>query len=235
MMEVQRFKTKEEAIEKAALHLNLVLGAHVHVPILFLSSGGSSLALLEHIDVFPPNLTVGMTDERFSQDPKVNNFAQLAETLFFQRAQEHGVSFIDTRVQLKEDVTAYARRFEDALSAWRQENKTGRVVITQGMGSDAHTAGIMPYPKDKDTFQELFEGDRLVQGYDAKDKNEFPLRATITLPFLRQVDHSILFMSGKEKSGALSHTLNATGTLWETPSRIVHEMKDVVLFVSIAE
>ena len=235
MMEITRTKNKEEAIEKASARLNQILDAHSYVPTLFLSSGGSSLELLEHIVIFPPNFTVGMTDERFSEDPKVNNFAQLVETSFFQKAQEKGAYFIDTRVQSREDMEALSKRFEDALKEWRKEHPGGRIVITQGMGLNGHTAGMMPYPKEKDMFQELCEGDALVRGYDAGDKNEYPLRVTITMTFLRMVDHSVLYTVGKEKEDALSRTLKTEGTLREMPARIIHEMKDVHLFTDIQE
>ncbi|MCH7828332.1 6-phosphogluconolactonase [Patescibacteria group bacterium] len=233
MMEITRTKNKEEAIKKASSRLNQILDAHSHVPTLFLSSGGSSSGLLERIVIFPPNFIVGMTDERFSEDPKVNNFAQLAETGFFEKAQDRGAYFIDTRVQRGEDLEVFAKRFEAALTNWKEEHPGGRIVITQGVGADGHTAGIMPYPKEKSRFQELFEGDALVRGYDAQKKNEYPLRATITLPFLRMVDHSVLYMVGKEKKEALKRALKVEGTLWETPARIIHEMKEVHIFTDI--
>lgn len=235
MMEITRTKSSKEAIEKASLHLNQILDAHSHVPTLFLSSGGSSLVLLEHIIIFPPNFMIGMTDERFSEDPKVNNFAQLAETSFFQKAQEKEAYFIDTRVQPGEDLKVFSRRFEDALLKWRKEHPGGRIVITQGMGADGHIAGMMPYPKEKDIFQELFEEEDWVRGYDTGDKNNYPLRATITMSFLRMVDHSVLYVVGMEKKDALLRTLKARGTLFETPARIVHEMNEVHIFTDITE
>tara|TARA_Y100000310_G_C20663347_1_gene806030 strand:- start:685 stop:1389 length:705 start_codon:yes stop_codon:yes gene_type:complete len=233
MMEITRTKSKEEAVERAVSRLNKILDAHSHVPILFLASGGSSLALLERITVFPPKLTVGVTDERFDEDPSVNNFVQLVETPFFEKAQDRGAYFIDTRVQPREELEVFAKRFESSLMNWQAEHPGGRIVITQGVGPDGHTAGIMPHPTERDVFQELFEGKQLVQGYDAKEKNEYPLRVTITLPFLRMVDHSIVYMTGREKKDALSRMLKAEVRLWETPARIIHEMKEVHVFTDI--
>jgi len=144
---------------------------------LFLSSGGSSLQLLDRIKTLPPNLTVGMTDERFTQDPKVNNFAQFCETSFFQKAEEHNAYFIDTRVQAGEDIEMLSKRFEGALRDWKEEYLGGRIVITQGVGADSHTLGIMPHSKEKDVFCELFDTkERWVQGYEARGKSEHPLR-----------------------------------------------------------
>lgn len=232
-MRIFRYQTKEETTKEAARHVNGIFDAHAHVPILFLSSGGSSLGLLDSIELFPQNFTVGVTDERFSEDPKVNNFAQLSATLFFQKAQERGAYFIDSRAQGGEDLELFSKRMEDALRAWAKEHPGGRIVLTQGVGADGHTLGIMPCPKDKKRFEELFEGEQWVVGYKAE--NEYPLRATVTLPFLRRVDHSLVYMVGKEKSGALSGMLKVEGTLWETPARIVHEMKETTLFTDIQE
>ena len=235
MMEIIRTKDSNEATEKASLRLNGILDAHAHVPTLLLLSGGSSFKLLDNITVFPPNFTVGMTDERFSQDLTINNFAQMVETSFFTKAQDKGSYFIDTRVQPGEYVEIFAKRFEDTLLSWRKEHPGGRIVITQGVGSDGHTVGIMPYAKEQSIFEELFERKSLVVGYDAQNKSEYPLRATITLSFLRMVDHSVLYMVGKEKKKALSLMLSMKGMLRETPARIIHEMKEVHIFTDIYE
>jgi len=234
-MEITRTKDKEEATEKASSWFNKILDAHSHVPILFLSSGGSSLELLKNIVIFPSHLTIGMTDERFSEDPEVNNFAQLCETSFFQKAEQRGAYFIDTRMQPRENMEVFTKRFEEALVNWKEEHPGGRIVITQGVGVDGHTAGIMPYPKEQSVFQELFEKESWVVGYDVEGKNEYPLRVTITLPFLRMVDHSVMYIVGKEKKEVLSLMLSAKGTLFETPARIAREMGDVHIFTDIQE
>jgi 6-phosphogluconolactonase/glucosamine-6-phosphate isomerase/deaminase len=233
-MEVKRYSTKQEAKKEGARKLNQLLDAHSHVPTLFLSSGGSPLELLDDIIIFPVNLTVGVPDERFSGDPRVNNFAQLAGTPFFEKAKEHGAYFIDTRVQQGEELGELALRMESAWKTWKQEHPGGRIIITQGVGPDGHTEGIMPFPKDEETFRRLFlQEERWVVGYDAKEKNEYPLRVTCTLPFLRMVDHSVLYMVGENKRDAFFRMLATEGSLWEAPCRIVQEMKNVKLFTDI--
>ena len=233
MIEAVYTKNSNEALEKASVHLNKILDAHAHVPTLFLSSGGSSLKLLDYITVFPPNFTIGMTDERFSEDSEINNFAQMIETSFFQKAQDRRAYFIDTRVQPGEDMDIFVNRFKEALFSWTKEHPGGRIVITQGVGADGHTIGIMPYPNEQNIFEELFEKENLVVGYDAGGRSEYSLRVTITLPFLRMVDHSIMYMVGEEKKEALSLTLNTSGMLNTTPARIIHEMKEVHIFTNI--
>ena len=233
LVDIKRFRTKSEAAKAAQHKLNELFDAYSHLPTLFLSSGGSSLELLEGIVMFPRNATIGMTDERFFENPKINNFAKLTETLFFEKAQDRGAYFIDTRMLPREDMEIFSRRYEDSLQTWKKEHPGGRIVITQGVGQDGHTLGIMPYPKEQSVFQELFEGENWVVGYDAANRNEYSLRVTITLPFLRMVDHSVLYITGTEKKDALSRMLSIKGTLSETPARIIHEMKDVTVYTDI--
>ena len=75
--------------------------------------------------------------------------------------------------------------------------------------------------------------DQWVVRYDAGEKSPYPHRVTVTLPFLRQVDASIVYACGKEKQGALIKTLKLRGTLAETPGRVIQEMKKVDLFTDI--
>lgn len=237
MRNVVRTRTKEEARAKAVLHLNMLLETHQHLPLLVLLSGGSSLQLLDALraELFSSRVSVGMLDERFSSDPKVNNFAQLAETDFFSKMQERYAYFIDSRVQEGEELEGMAMRLQAALKNWKEEHPGGKVIITQGMGPDGHTSGMMPYPNDEETFRELFEDEsRWVSGYDAAGKNEYALRVTATMPFLRLVDHSVACIMGKEKAAALSRVLTQEGSLAKTPARIMNEMKEVNIFTDIA-
>ena len=109
------------------------------------------------------------------------------------------------------------------------------MVITQGIGEDGHTAGIMPYPENSALFKSLFDDpEKWVVGYDAEGRNEHPLRVTVTLSFLREVvDHSIVYAVGDGKKEALRQVLAETGTLWQTPARIIHEMRNVMLFTDL--
>lgn len=224
-MEAVRCTTKEEARTKAADELN-DLFLKIRDPILFLSSGGSSLELLDGIHV-DERITVSVLDERYSRDPAINNFTQLLE-------RAHPVAYIDTRAREYETLWQFAQRFEKELRAWKERNPSGSIVITQGMGPDGHTSGMMPYPEDPDVFEQLFNDPACwVRGYNAKGKNEYPLRATTTMLFLRRVDHSIAYITGEKKRPALERILAEAGTLAETPARIMREMKNVKIFTDI--
>src|SRR5258708_3351392 len=91
-------------------------------PVLMLAAGGSARDdLLSGIMplALGPNLTVAVLDERASLDPEVNNFSQLSATIFYSEAVAAGAQVIDTRMLPGDTASLLAKRFEDALRAWK--------------------------------------------------------------------------------------------------------------------
>lgn len=218
--------------------LNRALETIRSAPLLLLLSGGSALELLAGVrrELLGTHTTISVLDERYSTDPKISNFAQLVGLPFFQAAQAAGAVFINTRVEGRETQEALAKRLEEALRSWKSTHPDGQVVATQGIGADGHTAGIFPYMGVAGQFRQLFENEeRWVVAYDATPaRNAHPLRVTVTMPFLRNViDESIVYAVGEEKRAALERVYAETGTLFETPARIVREMKSALLFTAI--
>lgn len=212
-MEIVRCNSKEEAQKRARGALNTLL-SNTQAPILFLSSGGSALELLEGLSI-RKNITISFLDERCSADPAINNFSQVTSRL----GERNYINM---------------KRFGKELRTWKERNPTGEIVITQGMGQDGHTAGIMPYPENRKLFKEMFENrEHWVVGYDAKEKSDYPLRVTVTMPFLRMADYSIAYIVGEKKREALGRLLKEQGTLAQTPARIMREMKNVKIFTDI--
>lgn len=206
-------------------------------PVLLLLSGGSAFSFLDaiHEDVLGEHVTIGMLDERFSRDESVHNFMQLTKTAFYAEALAAGALYIDTRIMEHETQEALAARFEKALRNWQKTHKNSIIIATMGVGTDGHTAGIMPFPENEHLFRQLFENkNKWVVAYNAGDKNIYPLRVTITMPFLRtHIDHAIVYVVGEEKKPALEQVCAKTGLLTETPARVFHEMRDIHFFYSI--
>ncbi|MFA5935122.1 MAG: 6-phosphogluconolactonase [Candidatus Paceibacterota bacterium] len=204
--------------------------------ILLLVSGGSALKILDSInaEILGSHITFGVLDERYSRDTKVNNFCQIMETGFYNNSINAGVKFIDTRINNNESQNSLAERFENRIKKWRSDNSKGVIVITQGIGPDGHTSGILPFPEEKDFFNKIFnDKNKSVVAYDATGKNQYTLRITTTLSFLRDVDISIVFVCGADKTEALRKTLSSDGDISTTPARIINEMKEVFLFTDI--
>lgn len=229
---------REYVKQKATEELSSLFKEYQETSILFLSSGGSALELLEGLDknLLGPHITISVLDERFDKDPKINNFAQLMLTMFYKDALKAGVNFIDTRVEENEDIDTLAVRFESDLREWIGQGKDGVILVTQGLGLDGHTSGVMPYPEDNEKFLSLFESDNThAVGYNAGVKNQYPLRVTTTNTFLRDyVDHSIFYVPTDDKKEALRKTMDKKSKLSEIPARIIHQMSDVRVFTTIS-
>ena len=236
-MDTFTFQTKEEAVKKARAAVHEEIITRWGTPMLFLISGGSAFDILGDLDrnSLGEFLTIGVLDERVDRREDVNNFAQFMKTDLYPEALVSGVSFIDTRLRDGESEKDLAGRFEFGLQNWRERNKEGFVLITQGMGSDGHTAGIMPYPEDEKIFTEWFEDkNHWAFGYNAKEKNEYPLRATVTMPFLEnEVDASVVYITGTDKQDAFGRVMAPEGSYAETPARVMRKMKNVKIFTNL--
>lgn len=233
MLGIVLCKDSVDATQKAASAISDVITAYKDQPILFLVSGGSPLGLLNHLspNPFGSRVTIGVSDERFSKDPTINTCAQVLQSTWYSGVASGGVKSIDTRPLPGETVDEAGGRYDRALKAWKNENPTGKIVITQGIGLDGHTAGMMPYPENPVIFESQFVTTKLwAVGYDAKEKNKYSLRVTTTVPFLRMVDDAIVYVCGIDKKKPLEDTFAPAGSLAVTPARILHEMKNVQIF-----
>ncbi len=203
-------------------------------PVLFLSSGGSALSILEYVDIssLPKNLTVGVLDERVTQNSEESNFSKLVGTRFFKDALKKGIKSIDTRTKKNETREQLSERFENSIREWIRNYPNGEVVVTMGMGEDGHTAGIFPTKTKKD-FNILFPENRLVVSLDVGDKSEFSKRATVTPLFLKTIPtYTIAYVVGDKKSKALKIALNEN-IEHKSPASIINIMLDVIIFTDI--
>lgn len=212
--------------------LNSLFEAQQGKDVLFLTSGGSWLTILNDIDstLFGPRSTIGVIDERYSTNPTINNFAQLEKTEFYKKTKERGAHCIDTKIYPGESTEDVAARFEKELREW-EEKTHGTIIVAAGIGPDAHTAGIMPYPERTVFFERTFNDEvHWAVAYDAHNKTPHRMRITTTLPFLRKVHSVIIFAVGENKKQALKKCVAENGTLSETPCRIWREIPDATLY-----
>ncbi len=233
MVNVHTYSDTATAQRMAAEAVQQTLSEFNSVPILFMVSGGSALHVLNALpgELFGSRFTLSVVDERFTTDPAINNYLQLTNTDFYHKAVAQGVSVIETVPQEKEAIEELAKRFEGELKAWRMSHPDGVIVTLIGIGKDGHTAGMMGYPDDVRTFQFMFEdADVWVAGYDAKWRNMYPLRVTVTMPFLRKANATIVYAVGGEKKKAINLILAPSGELYRTPGRIINELQHCHLY-----
>ena len=226
---------KNNIKEKAAKALESMIGDVNDRPLLLLLSGGSSFGLLDHIapDSFTKDTVIGMLDDRYSRDPEINGCQILKRTAFFSNAVNQGVIFLDSSVGESESLDTYADRYESEIKKWMKLYPDGIIRATVGIGPDGHTSGVLPYPEDPKKFNELFNGEHLVAGYDVGDKSPYRYRLTSTFTLMRKFDRVITYMTGEGKREALKKVLADDGTLAETPGRIIRELKDVEVYTDI--
>lgn len=221
----------------AIKELNVCLRGVKKNPVLLMVSGGSSLELLDGIQMrnVGKHITITALDERVSADPAVNNFSQIVETDFYKKAERKGIDYIDTRLHRNISLRRFAKKFERGLRAWRRKYPKGKIMCTQGIGEDGHTAGILPYPENSRKFQRLFEKqNQWVVGYNAM-KGEYTKRVTVTLPFLREeIDCGVAYATGAKKRRAVRLVSARRGSLARTPARVLREMKNITLFIDQA-
>jgi 6-phosphogluconolactonase/glucosamine-6-phosphate isomerase/deaminase len=247
--DVRRFPNPEKAQEEAGKYLADLLKKYKDSKILLLVSGGSSLALLDHAlpkegreeDWNPMSVTVAPLDERWEDPAKgpvgdASNYAALTHTEFYQRLREASAPSIDTTQQEDESFEDFSHRIDNQMEEWLP--LVDVIIITQGIGSDGHTAGMLPIPDNEKLFNDMFNGPTdNIMGNPFPDKNGY-YRLTATMKLLRRVDHAVVYAVGeKEKGEALRNALDESKKipLEVLPAGILKEMKDVVVFTDIPE
>lgn len=234
-MQIQRLNSKDEATAAAGEYLNALLIENKKYPILLMLSAGSALSILDCVgdSAIGENLTISILDERFSLDPKINNFHQLQQTDFYTLAFAAEASFFGTLPRPNDTQDSLAQRWEKNLRNWRKQNPKGVIITTLGMGADGHTFGILPYPENPDEFHQLFQSAEWVRVYNAGKKNKYPERVTTTLTFLKEFDIALAFVCGSEKKPALDKVIEKKGKINELPALAWHEIKNIKVFTDI--
>lgn len=236
-MRIHTNNSEEEARKLAIQALAKALSVP-DTPILLLASGGSALSLFDDPSVFQHTCKAGCTiaalDERFVDDTRYQNAAQLERTPFVQEMIAAGASFFSSAPLVRETLPEAAARYERFLRSWKQQHPTGRIVATLGVGADGHTAGILPFDA-RHAFLDLFVlTEAWVCGYRHPDvKHRFTERITPTIPFLlHEIDRVIVYAVSPEKCRhALGVLVRGDGAeLHNFPARLLYEHQNAELF-----
>lgn len=236
---IERFGSLEATNEAAVSYVNDLLAQYVDRPVLLLLAGGSSVQLYDYInpEYLSADLTVTVTDDRFSQELDVNNFAILQATEFYNELIQVDAFCINTQPNGGETIEECAKRFEKNIRDWKKDFPKGVVIAVYGMGKDGHTGGMIPGVLSSEEFEKEFNNENVwVSPIDAKDKIEHPLRFSTTIPFMKNmVDHAVFYITGEQKKSALMKALDASTAYSDIPARVMLDMKDVVVFTDITE
>jgi 6-phosphogluconolactonase/glucosamine-6-phosphate isomerase/deaminase len=149
------------------------------------------------------------------------------------QALRRGAVFLDSSVYDLESLDTYALRYESYIKKWIKLYPNGIIRATVGIGPDGHTSGILPHPEDPAKFETLFNGEKLIVGYDVGNKNPHRFRMTSTFTLMKKFDKVLTYMQGSNKKEALQKVMAEEGDHAATPGRIIRELKQVELFTDI--
>lgn len=215
--------------EDAGKALGALLEAHKNKQILLMLSGGSAFTILDFVPltVLGPHITITVLDERYSANPRVNNFALLEQTNFYKTSIEQGVNHISTKVLTGETMDDLRDRFDTALHTWKEQNTDGIVIATVGIGADGHIAGIFPGEHEVD-----FNGNAWVVVYSVpREVNEYTDRVTVTNTFLKNmVDFAIGYLDRDKKPEVVSRLISDNSSS-DLPMNVLRTLKTVRLFI----
>ncbi len=235
---IEKYDTVEAVKDAAVLYLNDLLTQYVDRPVLLLLAGGSSMSLYNDInpEYLSADLTVTVTDDRFSEELDINNFAILQATEFYNELIQVDAFCINTQPNSGETIEECSIRFEKNLKEWKSDFPKGIVIAVYGMGADGHTGGMIPGVFGKEEFEKRFNTETVwVSPIDASGKIEHPLRFSTTIPFMKNVvDHALFYITGQQKKGAFDRAIDGKTEYFEVPARVMMDMKDAVVFTDIA-
>lgn len=233
--------------EKAGGYINDLLSTHIDKPVLLMLAGGSARDVLPFIkaEYLTPEITVTVTDERFTDDMDENNFDVLQTTGFYQNLMSVDAYCINTSVVggeiayeeygESEGAAMHAARFEKHIQDWMAEHRSGIIVGLFGMGADGHVAGVIPGAYDAAEFENRFLGQRDVAVVEVGSSDEaFHFRVTTTLSFMKKVQYPLFYITGDAKKPALKKALDPATPLSETPARIMLDMQSPTVFTDIS-
>lgn len=214
-----RFLTIPQGAAEAEVSLAIKTLLTNSSSVLWLVSGGSCIEpqcrIIQSLDDHEiATLRVMLVDERYgaSGHPE-SNYAMLLAAGF-------------KRKQLKfEDILANNRPFDETLGYFAgrlQENMAscGAVIATLGIGSDGHTAGILPMSPAASNQQSV------AVGYDGHDFR----RITVGLSTLTSLDAAYVFAYGGGKHQIVSKLLQQGTSVEQMPSQVLYESKSVTVY-----
>lgn len=185
--------------------------------VLWLLSGGSSIA----VAVAAANqlhgsalngLHIALADERFGRPGHPDSNWQQLLTAGFALPGAHYHPVLQPGLDLEACTAAYARQLGRLL------NQAGFAIGLFGLGSDGHTAGILP-------GSPAVAAQADVAGYRGPDF----WRITITPPVIARLDEAVLYAMGAQKAPALQQ-LRRTAGLEEQPAQALKRAGTLLVY-----
>jgi len=200
--------------EAAQIVANQLADAANNKTVLLLS-GGSSAAVgvralnLLHVDL-QHNITVLLADERFVAYDSTDSNATLLKELGIARAQVGFIEVIRPQTLSRQDTAAlYWENLQRSLT------NAAHVIAVLGIGTDNHTAGILPSSAAAESQSE---------GVVDYSTDVFE-RITIAPNFFKNIDYAFVYAEGEDKEAAVQ-AIEDTHNVVTHPSQLVKNTKE---------
>lgn len=175
-----------------------------NVKVTWLLAGGSAIKVykemdeLLNLDLDFSNLSISLGDERYSKDKKHKDatWPIFKELTLFKGLHKQGAKIFE--ILSGSTLDNDAMRFENFLRDRLRESNF--ILSNQGIGTDCHTAGIIP-TNNKNLFVEVYPDNRLAVGH--KHGGQHPERITITPGLIKKANKITVFMVGEDKKAVL--------------------------------
>lgn len=175
-----------------------------NINVTWLLAGGSAIKVYTEMndlldskmDLTKLNISLG--DERYSKDPEHKDATwPIYEKLkLFSELSKRGANIFE--ILSGQSLEKDAERFDNFLRDRLRQSDF--ILCNLGMGTDCHTAGIIPLD-DKKLFHQVYPENRLAVGHNHGGAH--PKRITITPSFIKKANKITVYMTGAEKRPAL--------------------------------
>ncbi len=207
------------------------------LPVLLLASGGSTAGIAVGVcedakrligrgaTPLSESLSLSLIDERFGPAGHGDSNWQRLIDLGLDECSVNARPVLVDREIRENSFTAAIDAFDGFLKGAVARQKAERLYIVGlfGIGSDGHTAGILPgSPLSVETAED--EG-RFAAGYVT---DRFT-RITVAPPFFRYIDYAVAYAAGSEKRAALA-TLEREAPIAAQPAQLLKRARETVVF-----
>ena len=187
----------------------------------------SMVPILPTLDM--SKLTFGLVDERYVPKEHVDsNEQQISESELIRKFIDQGATFIPTIQDAQIDPATIVELID---SLYKQIlSKKVHFLLTLGLGSDGHTAGILP-SSTSNVFSSRFNDDKLFVYYQTVPEetlNPHRKRFTISPSCIQKADEVIIFAAGAEKKPIIDHLFYSSEPAHSFPAGILRTISDKV-------
>lgn len=213
---------------EAGAFINKYLSEHSGEKILFYTSGGSAIKVLDQIDTNNLNKSVAvvMADDRFTDELSGSNYLQMTKTSFYEDAKAAGVLIIDTSPGKCLSAGELAKGLNKTIRDFHKQNQKAQVIGLFGIGHDGHTASIFPTKSEN-----KFKTDYLQVGpyvcVNNKQGSDYPVRVTLTPTYIKRIHELVIYAEGKQE---VLLSLQFAKNEWQNPGLILINHKNSSLF-----